>query len=144
MAQRVSDAIQIDAAPQRVCDVAADIESYPSWQPDIKDLEVRETDEEGRAARVWMRVDARVRVVSYTLEYDYSRAPQSFSWKLVDGDLKSLEGSYTFEEMNGGTQVSYELSIDPGFRIPGMLKRQAERHIVKSALQGLKRRVESG
>ena len=40
------------------------------------------------------------------------------------------------------TEVQYETSIDPGFPIPGFLKRQGEKQIVKGALQDLKKRVE--
>ena len=37
-----------------------------------------------------------------------------------------------------------ELSIDPGFSVPGFLKRQGEKQIVKGALEDLKKRVEKG
>ena len=41
------------------------------------------------------------------------------------------------------TEVTYEMAIDPGFPVPGFLKRQAEKQIVKGALEDLKKRVES-
>jgi hypothetical protein len=80
--------------------------------------------------------------VRYTLEYDYSNAPASFSWDLVDGDVKELSGSYGFDEFDDVTEVTYELSIEPGFPLPGFMKRQAEKQIMKGALQDLKKRVE--
>jgi hypothetical protein len=88
-------------------------------------------------------VDAKVKVVAYTLAYDYSDAPTSFSWDLVDGDVKELSGSYSFDEFDEVTEVTYETAIDPGFPLPGFLKRQAEKQIVKGALDDLKKRVES-
>jgi hypothetical protein len=91
---------------------------------------------------VWFKVDAKLKVVSYTLGYDYSKAPESFSWKLVDGDVKALEGSYTFDEFEDVTEVRYEMAIDPGFPVPGFMKKQAEKQIVRSALQDLKKRAE--
>ena len=44
----------------------------------------------------------------------------------------------TLEELD----VRYETRVDPGFPMPGMLRRQAQKQIVKGALQDLKKRVE--
>ncbi len=144
MADSVSDAIDIKATAEEIFAVATDFESYPDWNPNIKKVEIKETDGEGRATKVWMQVDAKIKTVAYTLEYDYSRAPDSFSWDLVDGDVKELSGSYVFDEFDDVTEVRYETRVDPGFPIPGMIKRQAQKQIVKGALQDLKKRVESG
>jgi uncharacterized membrane protein len=143
MADKVRDTIDIEASTQEIFEVATDFEAYPDWNANIKNVEVKARDEEGRATSVWMEVDAKVRVVSYTLAYDYSDAPDSFSWSLVDGDVKELSGSYSFDEFDDVTEVAYETAIDPGFPIPGFLKRQAEKQIVKGALEDLKKRVES-
>lgn len=87
-------------------------------------------------------MDAKKKKKKYTLAYDYSEAPESFSWKLVDGDVKALEGSYTFDEFEDVTEVRYEMAIDPGFPVPGFMKKQAEKQIVRSALQDFKKRAE--
>lgn len=143
MAEKVSDTIDIEAAAQEIFEVATDFDTYPDWNANIKKVEVKETDDEGYPTHVWFEVDAKVRTVRYTLEYDYSNAPASFSWELVDGDVKELSGSYGFDEFDDVTEVTYEVKIDPGFPLPGFMKRQAERQIMKSALQELKKRVES-
>lgn len=143
MADKVSDTIDIEASAAEIFEVATDFDAYPDWNANIKEVEVRERDDEGRATEVWMRVDAKIRTVEYTLGYDYSDAPDSFSWSLIDGDVKELSGSYAFDEFDDVTEVTYETAIDPGFPVPGLLKRQAERQIVKGALADLKKRVES-
>lgn len=143
MPDSVSDTIDIEASSEEIFRVATDFEAYPEWNANIKKVEIKDTDDEGRATRVWMQVDAKVKTVSYTLEYDYSNAPESFSWSLLEGDVKELSGSYEFDEFDDVTEVRYETSIDPGFPIPGMLKRQAQRQIVKGALNDLKKRVEN-
>jgi uncharacterized membrane protein len=143
MAERVSDSIDIEATAQEIFDVAADFETYPDWNANIKNVEIKEADEEGYATQVWFEVDAKVRTVRYTLSYDYSNAPESFSWDLVDGDVKELNGSYAFDEFDDVTEVTYELRIEPGFPLPGFMKRQAERQIMKGALEDLKKRVEA-
>lgn len=142
MADMIKDSIDIKASADDIFAVAIDFDTYPEWNPAIKRVEVKERDESGRPSRVWFEVDARLKTVTYTLAYDYSNAPTSFSWNLVDGDVKELRGSYTFEDYGGDTETTYEMAIDPGFKVPGILKRQAEKQIVKSALEDLKKRVE--
>lgn len=143
MAEQVSDNIDVAASAEDVFEVATDFEAYPEWNANIKKVEIKATDDEGRATEVWYQVDAKVKTVTYTLGYDYSEAPDAFSWELIDGDVKELSGSYRFDEFDDVTEVQYETKIDPGFPIPGFLKRQGERQIVKAALADLKKRVES-
>ena len=143
MADSVKDSIDIEASTEEILEVLLDFEAYPDWNPAIKQTEIVETDEEGRGTQVWFEVDAKIKKLQYTLAYDYSDAPESFSWELLEGDVKELTGSYVFDEFDDVTDVSYETAIDPGFKIPGPLKRQGEKQIVKGALQDLKKRVES-
>jgi ribosome-associated toxin RatA of RatAB toxin-antitoxin module len=143
MADSVKDTIDVKASTDALFEVATDFDAYPEWNSNIKKVEVKETDDEGRGTKVWFQVDAKVKTVAYTLIYDYSRAPASFSWKLLEGDVKELSGSYTFDEFDDVTEVQYETSIDPGFPIPGILKRQAQKQIARGALQDLKERTES-
>ena len=143
MAEAINDSIEIEAPAQRIFEVATDFATYPEWNENMKRVEIKETDAEGRPSRVWFEVDVKIKTVSYTLEYDYSKAPEKFSWKKVDGDVKELTGSYTFDEFGSETDVTYEVAIDPGFPVPKLLKRQAEKQIVRGALHDLKKRVES-
>lgn len=143
MAFSVKDSIDIKGSAQEIFEVATDFESYPEWNPSMKNVEVKETDEEDRPTRVWFEVDARLKTVRYTLDYDYSDAPDSYSWELVDGDVKALRGSYMFDEFDDVTDVAYELELDPGFPVPGILRRQGEKEIKKAALDELKKRVEA-
>jgi hypothetical protein len=48
------------------------------------------------------------------------------------GSVKALVGSYSFAPLDGGkrTRVTYQLSLDPGFPIPGMIKRATTKLIV--------------
>jgi uncharacterized membrane protein len=143
MTEKVQDNIDIEATAGDIFEVATDFEAYPEWNANIKRVEVKETDGEGRATEVFYEVDAKVRVITYTLQYDYSNAPESFSWELLDGDPKELSGTYSFDEFDDVTEVTYETAIDPGFPMPGFLRKQAQRQIMKGALADLKKRVES-
>lgn len=143
MAEKVKDSIDVSASAEELFEIATDFETYPDWSPNIKETRIEATGEEGLPTKVWFKVDAKIKVLAYTLDYDYSQAPESFSWTLAEGDVKALEGSYTFDEFDDVTEVRYELMIDPGFPVPGFLKKQAEKQIVRSALQDLKKRAES-
>ena len=143
MADAVRDNIDIDASAEDIFGVATDLESYPEWNANIKRVEVKARTEDGLPSEVWMEVDAKLKIISYTIGYDYTNAPQSFSWSLIEGEVKELEGSYKFDEFDDVTEVTYEMKVDPGFPIPKLLKRQAEKQIARGALEDLKKRVES-
>lgn len=143
MADRVKDSIDIKGTSEEIFEFAADYAKYPEWQDQVKKVEVLETDKDGYGTLVYYEVDTVLKQLSYTLEYDYTGWPKYFTWKLRDGDVKSLNGRYGFDEFDEVTEVTYEISVDPGFKIPSLLRRQGEKQIVSTALKGLKKRVES-
>ena len=99
---------------------------------------------DGRSARADFRAAALGRSVRYVLDYDLSDAPHSFSWQLVEGDmLRALEGRYTFDDVDGGTDVTYDLTVDLAIPMPGLVKRRAAGRIVGAALQDLKHAAEA-
>jgi hypothetical protein len=79
------------------------------------------------------------------LAYTYAPGDAGMSWTYVEGTLEDLSGSYRLEPLvDGGTRVTYDLSVGLNAPLPGLVKRQAAKQIVRSALSDLKRRVESG
>jgi uncharacterized membrane protein len=144
MAERATEQITIDATPQELLNVLLAFERYPDWAADIKDVEVRERDDEGRGTLVAYRAAAMGQSARYTLAYDYSDIPNSMSWKLVEGSImRVLDGSYTFDAQDAGTLVTYHLEVDLIVPIPGFVKRRAEGKIMGTALRELKKFVES-
>ena len=55
---------------------------------------------------------------------------------------KAQEGSYTLVGDEHGTTVTYALAVDLTIPMIGLLRRKAEKVIIDTALNGLKRRVE--
>ena len=143
MAHNGTSSLDVDATAEELMAIVSDVESYPDWLPDVKAVEVLEEDAEGRPTVAAMTVDVTVREVSYTLEYEYDGA-ERMSWvSRPGGDVKHIEGSYTFEiNDDGGTTVVYDLTIDPGFPVPGFLLKRAAKAITSAALDGLKARAE--
>lgn len=143
MSDRAAQTTLIDAPLQRCWDVALDFERYPEWAKDVKEAVVRGRDDQGRASLVEFRASALGRSTRYTLKYDYADAPNRLSWHLVDGDImRSIDGAYSFVEVDGGTQVFYEIEIELVIPLPGFVKRRAEQRILDTVKE-LKIRAES-
>jgi ribosome-associated toxin RatA of RatAB toxin-antitoxin module len=138
--------IEVAADPERLYSIALDLEAYPDWAAGVKSAKVVETDAQGRPAVADFTVDGMIKEISYTLEYDYD-VDDGFAWTArPNNDITMLEGSYEFKPIDEGarTEVVYALRVEPAFKVPGFLRRQAEKQIVGTALRGLKHRAEEG
>ncbi len=135
--------IEVAAPQQFVFEIALDIETYPDWAGGVKSVAVTEEDEHGRPTVADFTVDAMVKEISYTLDYNFEHE-NGFTWAArPNNDLTLLEGTYTFNVIdNDNTEVVYALRVEPNFTVPGFLRRQAEKQIVGTALRGLKKRAE--
>ncbi len=143
MSDRAAQTTLINAPLATAYAVALDFERYPEWAKDVKEAIVRGRDDQGRATLVEFRASALGRSTRYTLSYDYSDAPNRLSWHLVDGDImRSIDGAYSFVEVDGGTQVFYEIEIELVIPLPGFVKRRAEQRILDTVKE-LKARAES-
>lgn len=146
MARTVND-IVIDAPASSVMEVIADFAEYPNWATGMQAVEVLEETEPGRALLVRFTLNSPPIMDTFTLRYLW-RGERQVSWCLVPDDdtmLTAMDGAYTLDTVSGGrTRVTYQLAVDLKLPLLGMLKRKAEKVIVDTALNGLKRRVESG
>lgn len=142
MAEGTFSTLEIDANPEELYDVAADVDAYPEWASGVKEVEVLDVDDEGRVDRARFVLEGFVKEIEYVLKYTHDR-PNLLSWVAEESeDLKMLEGSYQFEPgEEGATEVVYSLTVEPNFILPGFIKRQAEKQIVNTALRGLRKRV---
>jgi ribosome-associated toxin RatA of RatAB toxin-antitoxin module len=116
-------ASEVIAAPiERVFDVAADVEGSPRWQPEFKAARCLERGPNGEQVLVETETDAKVRTLRSRLRFSYER-PHSIRWVQEDGDLKSVEGSWSLEGLaDGRTRATYEMTVDLG-RMLGMVIR---------------------
>jgi ribosome-associated toxin RatA of RatAB toxin-antitoxin module len=145
LADQATEQLRITAPPERCYRVVLDFERYPEWVADIKHVEVLDRDDEGRGTKVAFRAAAMGRSTSYTLAYDYAKAPHEVSWVLEKGDItRRLDGTYVFDAVDGGTEVTYHLAVELVVPLPGFIKSRAESRIIGNALRELKTRVETG
>jgi ribosome-associated toxin RatA of RatAB toxin-antitoxin module len=143
--ERATERMVVSAPPEQCFAVVSDLERYPEWVADIKEVTVTARDDEGRPSAVTFRTAAFGRSTSYTLSYDYADAPHCLAWKQTSGDLTSkLDGQYTFDRADdGSTEVTYALEVELRVPLPGFIKRRAQSRIMHTALEELKARVES-
>ncbi len=142
MTEGTFQTLEIDAPAEAIYDAAADIGSYPEWATGVKEVEVLGSTADGRVERARFVIEGFVKEIEYVLRYTHDR-PNSLTWVAEEDskDVKMLEGSYTFNPVEGATEVIYALSVEPNFIVPGFLRRQAEKQIVTTALRGLRKRV---
>ena len=139
---------EIDASVEEVWAVLEDVVTAPDWQGGLVAITALERDSEGRPSLVESESDIRVRHIKTQVRFRYE-PPTRLSWEQEKGDLKSVEGSWTLEDLGGGrTRATYTLDGDPG-RVLGMLIRgpveAAARAMLVNARPGeLKARVEGG
>ena len=146
MAEMTEASIEIEAGAEDILEVITDFEAYPDWAQGIKVAEVRKRDSRGRPTEVYMEAESMGLGARYTLTYRYRPRGGGLSWTSKDasGAVKDIEGEYVLEEDDGSTRVTYRAAVEPAMKLPGFLKRQAEKQVVGTALGGLKKRVEGG
>ena len=147
MAEQTEGTKTINASAEAIMEVITDFDSYPKWT-DFKSAKVLKKDKQGRGSEVRYEMKAPViGDVELTLSYRYKARGGGVSWtsKDVEGGIKSIRGEYTLDELDEEeTKVTYKTSVDLQMKVPGMLKKQGEKQIIKQALDGLKNRVEKG
>lgn len=147
MADRTESSIAIAAAPAAVLEIISDFEAYPDWTGAVKEVTVLERFSDGRGKRVRFNLDAGAIRDTYTLDYTWDvddAGTGSLSWNLVDSTvLKALDGAYELAGADLGTLVRYQLAVDLRIPMLGMLRRKAEKAIIDTALNELKKRAEA-
>lgn len=133
----------VNASPETVYGVVTDFEHYADWVSDLKRIEVVTIDDQGRGLEVEFRAAAFGRSTTYTLHYDYAKAPNELSWRQIQGDLtETLNGRYKFETKDDETKVTYDLEVELLVPIPTFIKSRAAYRIQTLALRELKAQAE--
>ena len=143
MTQRATESITVNASPETIYAVVTSFEHYADWVSDLKRIDVVSRDDQGRGLEVEFRAAAFGRSTTYTLHYDYSKAPRELSWRQIQGDLtETLNGRYTFDADGDETKVTYDLEVELLVPIPTFIKSRAAYRIQTQALRELKAQAE--
>jgi len=145
MSELSSSTITIDAPIADVQSALFALDQYPTWSSAIKASEVVEKDDQGRATKVKMTIDAGMMKDRVILDYDWSQAPAQLSFSLDDADLLTgMDGSYSIKAIDEDTtEVTYELGVSLSMPIPAMMRQKAEKATIDQALSQLKAALEA-
>ncbi|WP_320671236.1 type II toxin-antitoxin system RatA family toxin [Patulibacter defluvii] len=120
---------ELDAPIARVWDVIADIATIGEWQGTMDGVRVLDRDPDGRALTARFEIDAKVRVLKATIRFRHEQ-PTRLSWRQESGDLASMDGSWTLEDLGGDrTRATYALDIDPGFGLGMFVRGEVEQKL---------------
>ena len=130
-------------APVELCYAAiADFESYPTWSSPVSRITVLDRHPDGHARRVEFVVDMKLREVRYVLEYTW-HPPNRLTWKMTEGDLADIEGSYVFERDGAGkATATCSQAISLGFWVPSLVLRPIEQTALRQSVLEFKAEAE--
>jgi uncharacterized protein YndB with AHSA1/START domain len=144
---RVRARALVQAPPEKVWSIIADVARYKDWMPRI--LESEELSREGDEIVVRLRFDmpfpfgdlSSVTAAVYTVEPGrlYKR-----TWRLRGGDFLENTGSWTLEPHGDGraTHVTYEILSEPNVPLPSFILESAQRTTLPELFTRLRARVE--
>ncbi len=121
--------------------------AHPIGREGSVSMDVLERDGSGRALVCEAVSDAKLRKVHTRVRFTYE-PPTRLSWKMIEGELDSMEGYWELEDLGGGrTRATYGVAVDPGsigFLARGPIERAARAILVNPRAKELARRVERG
>jgi coenzyme Q-binding protein COQ10 len=106
--------ITIDAPAREVYELAKEQERFPDFMPDVETVTVLERHADYIVTR-WKTLveDA---PIEWTEEDRFDDAAPRIDYKLIEGDLDTFEGAWTFDERANGTFV--KLTVEYDFGVP--------------------------
>ncbi|CAN5395033.1 SRPBCC family protein [soil metagenome] len=140
MATSDSREVVVEATPEEILDVIADVESTPSWSPQYQKAEILESYPDGRPKQVKMTVKAAGLTDEQVIEYTWSDSV--VSWTLVSsGQLKAQDAVYTLTPDGDKTRVKFDMKIDLSVPLPGFILKRTLKGGMETATDGLRKQV---
>ena len=138
MAVSASHEVTIEATPEEIMDVIADLAQTPVWSPQYTKAEVLDTYENGRPKQAKMTIKAAGMADDQILEYTWTDL--TGSWVLIrSSSLKKQEAKYKLPPAGNKTKVKFEITVDPVVPIPGFLLKRSVSGGAETATEGLKK-----
>jgi len=140
MATSDSREVVIEASPEEILDVIADVESNPTWSPQYQSCEILDAYDDGRPRQVKMRI--KTAGISDEQVVEYTWTENKVSWTLISaGQLKAQDASYTLIPDGEKTKVKFDITIDLSVPLPGFILKRAMKGGVETATDGLRKQV---
>lgn len=140
MATKDSREVVIEASPEQILDVIADVETTPDWSPQYQKAEILDSYDDGRPKRVKMTIKAAGLTDDQVIEYTWG--DNRVTWTLVSaGQLKAQDAGYTLTAEGDKTRVRFDIAIDPSVPLPGFILKRTMKGAVDTATDGLRKQV---
>ena len=140
MAISDSREVVIEASSDEILDVIADVESSPQWSPAQQNVQIVDTDDQGRPHQVKMKVKSAGITDECVVEYTW--ADTSFRGRWSVRQRRSDRTRATRSPRRGTTtSVKFDLTVDPKIPVPGFVMRRAIKGAMNDATDGLRKRV---
>jgi ribosome-associated toxin RatA of RatAB toxin-antitoxin module len=140
MATSDSREVVIEATPEEILDVIADVEATPDWSPQYQKAVLLSSHPDGRPNQVEMTVKAAGLTDVMVIEYTWSDS--SVNWTLVkSGQLKQQDAGYTLTPDGDKTKVRFDMLIDLSIPMPGFLLKRTLKGGMETATDGLRKQV---
>ncbi len=142
----VETAIVVDAPARNVYELAKDQERFPDFMPDVETVTILERNG-ARIVSSWKTLVEEA-PIEWIEEDIFDDVALRVDYRLLEGDLDTFEGSWTFEERDGATYVT--LGVEYDFGVPTLaeligptLHRKVQENS-EMMLAALKREAETG
>jgi coenzyme Q-binding protein COQ10 len=110
----VETRIVVAARARVVYELAKEQERFPEFMPDVETVTILERDRDRVISRWKTLVEEAP--IEWTEEDRFDDGTMRIDYKLLEGDLDTFEGSWTFEERDGVTHVV--LGVEYDFGVP--------------------------
>jgi ribosome-associated toxin RatA of RatAB toxin-antitoxin module len=141
----VAATIVVDAPPELVYELAKDQERFPDFMPDVESVTVVER-RPGSVLTRWKTLieDA---PIEWLEEDRFDDAARRIDYRLLEGDLDTFEGTWTFAAGPDGTHVALDVTYDFGVptlaELIGPTLEKKVRENAEMMLAALKREAEA-
>jgi len=140
MATSDSREVVIEASPEEILDVIADVETAPDWSSQHQGAEILDTDDNGRPGQVRLKLKTMGITDEQVVQYTWT--DNSARWTLVSSSqLKEQAAGYTLTPDGDKTRVKFEITVDPAVPIPGFVLKRAMKGAMETATDGLRKQV---
>jgi|YelNatPaOPRAMG01_1025707.scaffolds.fasta_scaffold09312_8 Polyketide cyclase / dehydrase and lipid transport. len=141
--KEITRTIEIQSTPDRCYKKICDFESYPEWQSAVQHAKVLKKDKNGKPKDVEFKISVLGKEIRYVLSYKYDDKNHKLTWTYVEGDVKDVKGSYTFEKIDKDkTLATFTAYVDPGFWVPGPIINTLNNVAMKKSMEELRDAVE--
>jgi ribosome-associated toxin RatA of RatAB toxin-antitoxin module len=141
----VESSIAIEAAARDVYELAKEQERFPQFMPDVESVTVLER----HATHVLTRWKTLVEdaPIEWTEEDRFDDAALRIDYRLIEGDLDTFDGAWTFAERDGRTHVvltvTYDFGVPTLAELIGPTLEKKVRENAEMMLAALKREAET-